>query len=162
MFCDQDEIEANNGTTYTRTPVNDSQGSPSREYYNSDTSFMEIPITNTSNNVSDNTFLNYETGYSYVSSFYTQYYNIPIGYEPDFIFSVGSITGTNFPMRYSSKPSLYSINMFEVPEKHNYFKWFFRFDINSNNFLDQLSYDFYNKYIYMYRQALMLTFLEDE
>ena len=162
MFCDQDEIEANNGTTYTRTPVNDSQGRLSREYYNSDTSFMEIPITNTSNNVSDNTFLNYETGYSYVSSFRTQYYNIPIGYEPDFIFSVGSTTGTRSPMTYSPKPSLYSINMFEVPEKHNYFKWFFRFDINSNNFLDQSSYDYYYKYIYMYRQALMLTFLEDE
>lgn len=162
MFCDQEEIEANNGITFTRTPVNDSQGKPFREYYNNDTSFIEIPITNTSNNTQDNTFLNHENGWSGVSSFYTNIYDIPIGYEPDFIFSVGSITGTNYPMSYSPKPSLYSINMFEVPEKHNYFKWFFRFDINSNNFLDQSSYDYYYKYIYMYRQALMLTFLEDE
>ncbi len=162
MFCDQEEIEANNGMTFTRTPVNDSQGKPFREYYNSDTSFIEIPITNSSN---DGTFFNYEEGRNGTIGWVSSYETNPLTSEPDFIFSVGSMIGSAYEnIRYSPKPSLYSINMIELPIKNNYFKWFFRFNTTKDKqeFIDERTYDYDNKYLYIHNQALMLTFLNDD
>lgn len=155
MLCDQEEIDDNDEHTYSRTWDDITK----RDYYNSETSFLEIPSIGDTN---DGTFFKHENKGSNVLGFSYDNVNNPINSEPDFIFSVGSITGSIYPMTYSPKPSLYSINMIELPVKNNYFKWFFRFGTRYQEFLDYNSYDGWYKYIYLYHQALMLTFLKDD
>ena len=152
MFCDQEEVEDSDNHTYSRTV----DSITNREYYNSETSFIEIPSTGDTN---DGTFFAKEPWVNGFLGFSPD--NSPNLIDSDFIFTVGSLTGSYAPMTYSPKPSLYSINMIELPVKNNYFKWFFRFG-SGQKFLNKDSYKYSYKYIYMYTQALMLTFLKDD